>query len=114
MDINQLREKALIYVSSKFQGKEENVTKVERYIKFMVENDENKEFVFVSPIHSCGFLYNDVDYQTGLDMTLAILMRCDAMCVIPGWDEEPKSVGVQQEIDLAIKLGIPIYYIPKD
>ena len=40
MDINQLREKALIYVSSKFQGKEENVTKVERYIKFMVENDD--------------------------------------------------------------------------
>jgi nucleoside 2-deoxyribosyltransferase len=41
------------------------------------------------------------------------LRRCDAIVVLqlPGWD---KSVGVTAEIEYAIQLGMPVFYITEE
>lgn len=44
-----------------------------------------------------------------LDADLAILERCDAICMVPGWE---KSSGAKAERYTAIKLGIPVYNDP--
>lgn len=106
-----MKKRVMVYVSAKFQGKKENVKIVEDVIRELIKADKEHDFVFVSPIHCMGWLYEETDYQEGLDWTLELLKRCDAMFVVPGWDEEPVSVGVGQEIELAKKLDIPIHYL---
>lgn len=48
----------------------------------------------------------DISPQTFIDGDLEIILRCDAMCMLPGWE---KSAGANQEYALAVELGIPVY-----
>ncbi len=41
-----------------------------------------------------------------LDGALAMLAKCDAVVLVPGWE---RSTGTQAEIELANRLGIPVY-----
>jgi hypothetical protein len=55
-----------------------------------------------------------LEFYSGLDDTMYLrqgleqLRRCDAMIVLPGWQN---SQGTQQEIKHALEWGIPIVYI---
>jgi len=46
-----------------------------------------------------------------LDGDIEILKRCDAVCLVPGWE---KSSGALAEIKLAKEIGIPVYDKPED
>jgi hypothetical protein len=52
-----------------------------------------------------------MDDQVWLDGDLEIIARCDFLLVVPGWE---RSSGTKAEIELADKLGIPIFYMPRD
>lgn len=82
-----------IYVSHPYDGKEENRQKVEKIIQRLIEIYPHD--TFISPIHAFGFLYDKVDYETGLEWCLDLLEGCDKMYVFGDWK---KSRGCQAEV----------------
>lgn len=92
----------LIYVSHIYQNKEENKQAVEEIIKQLAK--EHPEHTYCSPIHTFGFMYNDFDYDTGLNMCLELLKRCDMMYV---YGDYQNSVGCKAEIRFCKENGIP-------
>ena len=79
----------LIYISHPYGGKEENKTKVENIIKKLIK--ENPEHTYISPIHTFGHLYNDVDYEIGLQWCLDLLNACDKMYVYGDWENSRRK-----------------------
>lgn len=104
----------LIYVSHIYQNKEENKQEVEGIIKNLIANDkkylpEHKKITYVSPIHAYGFLYEETEYEEGLNMCLDLLNKCDLMLVFGDYQN---SVGCKAEIEFCEENGIP--YIIKE
>jgi len=91
----------LIYCAHKYGGKEENKIEAERKIKELQINDLNN--VYISPIHTFGFMYNDVSYDTGMEMCLTLLSLCDKIIVLSELSE-----GVKREIKIAHDLKIEV------
>lgn len=54
---------------------------------------------------------HDLGHDEFIAGDLAILERCDAVVLLPGWSE---SVGCREEKAHAHKHGIPVYYFEKD
>jgi hypothetical protein len=92
-----------IYVAHPYGGKPENKNKVERIVKDLAR--ENPLILYISPIHATGFLYNDVDYLTGMDYCFELLSLCDELILCEGWEN---SRGCNMEKAFAEKHGIPI------
>ena len=97
-----------IYVSHIFQGKDENVKRIENIVKTLVK--EHPNFMFVSPVHCTGFLYDCTEYEQGLSMTIELLKMCDEIWV---FDDYSDSEGVNYEIEYAKEHNIPIKKFPK-
>lgn len=99
----------IIYVSCAFGGDKERIKYAEECIKKMVLYDQDLgiKSVYLSPLHTVGFLYEMTEYEEGLDMTLALLDKCDRMVVLDGWEN---SKGCLQEIGYCKAKGIPIEY----
>lgn len=91
----------LTYISHPYGGKEENKQEVEEIVRQLAK--EHPEHTFLSPIHAVGFMYNDFDYDTGLNMCLELLKRCDMMYVYGDWQN---SVGCKAEIEFCEDNGI--------
>jgi hypothetical protein len=51
--------------------------------------------------------YEDVDYETYLQIDFDIISRCDAVYVLDNWNESP---GTKREIEYCISVGIPVLY----
>jgi hypothetical protein len=83
----------IIYVSHPYGGIEENKQKVEAIVRSLAK--ENPQHIYISPIHCFGFMYTDTDYETGLDMCLKLLDKCDKMLVFGDWKS---SRGCNAEI----------------
>lgn len=90
----------VIYLSHAFGGKQENADEVAEIIRTL--RKKLSDALFISPIHCFGFLYNDTEYQEGLDMTLWLLSKCDIMIAVG-----EISRGVQAEIDFCQRRKIP-------
>lgn len=63
---------------------------------------------YISPIHTFGFMYNDLSYEEGMELCYDLLTICDVLvvCSMP-------SKGVILEIEMAEKLDMPIIYSSK-
>jgi guanylate kinase len=109
LSINKPQYENVVYVAHKFQNDINNIKRVEDIINKLVELYRN--YLFISPIHSFQFLYTKVDYQTGLDMCLFLLDKCDELWV---FDEYSDSIGVNGEISFSKKYKIPIKYWDED
>lgn len=69
--------KKLVYVGGKYGGVEENKKLIEKAISYLKTKDKDTlnswllfdmvEKVYISPIHSFGFMYEDTEYLEGLD-----------------------------------------------
>lgn len=94
----------LIYVSHKYGNNEENKQIIENIIKKLQLKDTNN--TYVSPIHTFGFMYSDVDYDIGIKMCLDLLSVCQKLIVA-----SELSKGVELEINYAKKNKIPIEYL---
>jgi hypothetical protein len=92
----------LVYVSHPFSGLEDNKQKVEAIVRDLVAS--HPEDVFISPIHALGYLYHDVSYETGLEMCMSLLNRCDKMLV---FGDYAKSRGCTAEILYCQEFFIP-------
>lgn len=93
----------LIYCSHKFGGKLENAKAAELKIKKLQLADP--ENTYVSPIHTFGFMYHDVDYDTGLKWCLDLLSKCDMMVVL-----SEMSKGVKAELNFCAENKIPVEF----
>lgn len=91
----------LIYISHPYSAKEENKLKVESIVRKLAK--EHPEHTYISPIHTFGFTYNDFDYETGLNMCLELLRRCDMMYVFGDYQN---SKGCKEEIKFCEDNGI--------
>lgn len=65
-----------------------------------------KGWACISPVSNSAWMDDGQDYEVFMDGDLAILARCDALCVAPG---AGLSAGCQREIERAKLLGMPIY-----
>ncbi len=99
--MEEKEDKLLIYVSHPYSAKEENKQKVEVIVRKLAK--EHPKHTFLSPVHAVGFMYDDFDYETGLNMCLELLKRCDIMYVYGDWEN---SVGCKAEIKFAEENGI--------
>jgi hypothetical protein len=93
-----------IYISHPFGGQALNKHKIEGIIKQLSKEHPNN--IFISPIHCFGFLYNDTDYQTGLNMCLELLDVCDEMWVFGNYLD---SKGCKAEIQHCLDSHKPFY-----
>ena len=93
----------VIYISHKFGGDKNNIEEIENIVRCLVKI--HPQYLFVSPVHAFGYLYDDVDYDTGLDYTLWLLGKCDEVWVTGS--EWSSSKGVLAEIDYCKNNGIP-------
>ena len=96
-----------IYVSHKFNGDQENIKIVENKIKTL--RKEYPAYLFISPIHTFSYLYNETSYEEGLRMCLELMKCCDEVFVID--DNYLDSKGVVCELMFAHEYNIPVYHI---
>lgn len=68
-----------VYVSHKYGGDKNNLKEVEEIIK--TQQKKHPNYMFISPIHMFGFLYNDMSYEDGLELCLYQLAECDEIWV---------------------------------
>ena len=94
----------VIYISHPFQNKTENKDKIEDIIKTLTV--KYPKYLFLSPVHSFGYLYNTVDYQIGIDYCLWLLGKADEMWV---FGDYKNSRGCLIEIKCAEESGIPYF-----
>ena len=92
----------LIYVSHPYSAIEENKLKVEAIVRKLAK--EHPEHTYLSGIHPFYFMYDEVDYETGINMCLEVLKRCDMMYVYGDWKN---SRGCKTEIEFCEDNGIP-------
>lgn len=97
-------ETKMIYISHPYGGKASNLTEIESLIKNYQR--EYPTYIFISPCHCFGFLYNDIPYDTGIKMCLSLLNKCDEMWVC-GKDIR-KSTGCMAEIRYCTEHKIPL------
>lgn len=56
----------------------------------------------INPVKNLGFSYKEY-----IDMGLCELMRCDAIYLLPGWEESP---GARLEYIYSITVGLKLIY----
>lgn len=94
-----------VYVAHPYNGNTANKDKVESIVKELVKEDPN--VLYISPIHATGYLYNDVDYLTGMNYCFDLLDMCDELLLCEGWEN---SRGCNMEKQYAEQNGIQIKY----
>ena len=90
----------IVYVAHPYGADPENAAKVEDIIRDLV--DKYPRYCFISPIHTFGFLYEDVDYEEGMEHCYTLLNICDEIWIYGD------SQGTRLEREFAELYGIPI------
>ena len=90
----------VIYVAAPYGGNENNKQRVEEILKDLVQL--YPEYCFVSPIHTFGFLYDDLSYEEGMEHCLTLLDLCSEIWIFGD------SIGTRIEREYATKYRIPI------
>lgn len=97
----------LIFVASPLSGDmEENIKYAERACRYVMDAGH----AFFAPHLLYTRILDDTcpdERRVGIDMGLAVLARCDELWAFG----EHISTGMQQEIDAAHQLGIPVFQI---
>lgn len=96
-----------VYVSHKYGGDKNNLKKVEDIIK--IQQKKHPNYMFISPLHMFGFLYNDMSYEDGLELCLYQLAECDEIWVTG--DKWYDSTGVIKEIEYANAHKIDVLFV---
>ena len=96
----------LIYIAHPYGGKQENVNKVQSII--LDRALKLTDHTFYSPLHTTGFLYEELSYLDGMEHCFEALSRCDELWLCEGWE---KSRGCNLEYAFAKGKGIPIELI---
>lgn len=100
-ELRKVSGKRLIYISHPYGGNEENKQHVETIVKQLIY--DNPKNTYISPIHTFGYTYHDVEYDSGLQYCLNLLDVCDEMLVFGDWQS---SKGCKAELKHAIDNNI--------
>ena len=96
----------LIYIAHPFDGKSENIDKVQAIIRDLAL--KLPDHTFYSPLHATGFLYEELSYLDGMEHCFEVLSRCDELWLCGSWQD---SRGCNMEYAYAKGKGIPINFI---
>ncbi len=103
INVDKNKENKIIYVSHPYGGNEENKNNIEKVVISM--RKRFPKYTFVSPVHCFGYLYNDTNYEEGLDMCLKLMDICDEVWVFGDYKE---SKGCVAEIETAKNKDMPV------
>ena len=93
-----------IYISHSYSGLEENKRDIEEKVKRLVK--EYPSYVFISPVHTFGYLYDSYPYDIGIDLCIELLKMCDEMWIV---DENfVNSKGVMVEREYCLNHNVPV------
>lgn len=95
--------KPLIYIAQPYGGKPENHAKAEQIALRLQQ--EYPQYTFISPVIAFGYAYNAFDYETGINICLDLLSRCDEIWVCY---DDGQSKGVQIERQWAQEHGMAV------
>lgn len=73
----------VVYVAHPYSGSSENYENISRIVYTLCKVYSDK--TFISPIHSYGFMYNDVDYDSGLRLCFKLMDLCDTILLCGDW-----------------------------
>jgi hypothetical protein len=93
----------VIYIAHPFQGKPENIKKVEQIILDLIKL--YPDYTFYSPLHATGFYYFAKSYEDGMEDCLEMLSRSDELWLSPNWEQ---SKGCNIEYNWAKEHYMPI------
>lgn len=97
-----------VYVAHPYEAKEENKKKVEKLINHLLK-EWGEKYMFISPIHLFGYIYEAVPYEHGIEMCFQTLKDCDLL-LIADFDYIKNSKGCLMELGFAKGKGIEIEY----
>lgn len=100
----------LIYVSHPFCGNEKNVELIESKVKKLREMNPN--YLFISPVHTFGYLYSETSYEEGIDMCLRLLETCDEVWIISKYYDNSKGCLIERSY--AHSIGVPVFNLDLD
>lgn len=98
-----------IYISHSYSGLERNKRDIENKVKRLVKEYPN--YVFISPVHTFGYLYDSYAYHTGIDLCIELLKMCDEMWVIDRNFVNSKGVMVEREYCLCNRIPVKLIEI---
>ena len=95
--IDKSHYKSIVYISHPFQNNPENVKEIEDIIKGLHKCFPN--YLFISPVHAFGFLYDSTTYEQGLYMTLFLLETCAMISAAIGFFTAILCVAAKDKAD---------------
>lgn len=98
--------KKKIYVSHGYGNDDYKLYQSDRIVLYLMK--EHPDCLFFHPLRACGWCYNDIPYDDGLNYCLDFLSMADEMWVCPGWED---STGCKGEIKYCRTHGIPIKFL---
>ena len=96
-----------IYLSGPMTNDEGYMKKFNNAADQLLEIDP--DLIIVNPatmIQHSGCLDNGSDYRRILDIDKEIISSCDAICLLPGWEN---SKGCREEVETAITEALDIF-----
>ena len=99
-----------IYISHSYSGLERNKRDIEDKVKRLVKEYPN--YVFISPVHTFGYLYDGYAYDKGIDLCIELLKTCNEVWIID--DNFVNSKGVMVEREYALNNNMPIRLVEID
>lgn len=108
-EIERTEFKKKIYISHSYSGLKENKRDIEYKVKRLVKEYPN--YVFISPVHTFGYLYDSYPYDTGIDLCIELLKMCDEMWIIDKGFVNSKGVMVEREYCLCNRIPVKLIEI---
>ena len=108
-EIERSKFKKKIYISHSYSGLERNKRDIEDKVKRLVKEYPN--YVFISPVHTFGYLYDSYPYDTGIDLCIELLKMCNEMWIIDKGFVNSKGVMVEREYCLCNKIPVKLIEI---
>ena len=101
--------KKLIYVAGALNSDAVGYIKNFHNMMVIAEGVRREGFaVFVPALDfMMGVMWGNYEYADYFENSQPILNRCDAVVVVPGWEE---SKGTKKEISSALMQNIPVFY----
>ena len=107
-----MKKQFVFYVAGPFRGAdswamEQNIRRAEEVAWCIFAEGE----VAICPHTNTRFFQGSLPDQVWIDGTLTMMRVCDAVIVVPGWEQ---SVGTLGEIAEAERLGMPVFCVKGD
>lgn len=108
--------KKIVFISGPVRGdgtkeaKSANIEIARKFVRLFIENKIPYYSPHLNAEQESSFI-DDEAFKFVWDMNAEFLNRSNAVAVLPGWEN---SSGTKTEIENAIKMGLPVFYLESD